>query len=180
MAVGDRIKIVRKYYKYSQRDFSSLLGLSQAHISNIECNKDNPSDKLLKTICSVCNVSYNWLKNNEGEMTDNDPILQNELSETIKKIHSFCNEDNSIRSFSLINNLNEITNVLITFDEPYKIQAISQFYTTVYKALEYYKKHYIDAEIFTQEIIKKNRDVKSEFSNQLSVAVKLLCDLLFI
>lgn len=179
MAVGDRIKNVRKYYKYSQRDFSSLLGLSQAHISNIECNKDNPSDKLLKTISSVCNVSYNWLKNNEGEMTDSDPILQNELSATIKRINSISTEENSIRSFSLINNLNELLNVFMDFKNSYHIQAISQFYSTLCNALDYYKKNYIEEQVITPENTQKNLKVKSEFDKQLSVAVKLLCSILF-
>lgn len=46
------------------------MGLSQAHISNIENENDNPSDKLLKSICVNFHVNFEWLKNGVGEMED--------------------------------------------------------------------------------------------------------------
>lgn len=68
MTIGERIKEVRKYYKCSQRNFAVRLNLSQAHISNIEANKDNPSDKIIKQICAVYKINREWLKSGEGEM----------------------------------------------------------------------------------------------------------------
>ena len=47
---GDRIKSIRKEAKESQKEFSYTIGISQAHLSNIEKNKDNPSNKLLRVI----------------------------------------------------------------------------------------------------------------------------------
>lgn len=68
MTVGERIKAVRKYYNCNQRDFAAMIGLSQAHVSNIEANKDNPSDKLIKHICTVFKIDPDWLKTGNGDM----------------------------------------------------------------------------------------------------------------
>lgn len=55
---GDRIKSIRKEAKESQKEFSYTIGISQAHLSNIEKNKDNPSNKLLRVIASEYQVRY--------------------------------------------------------------------------------------------------------------------------
>ena len=66
---GDRIKSIRKEAKESQKEFSYTIGISQAHLSNIEKNKDNPSNKLLRVIASEYQVRYEWLKNGEEPKT---------------------------------------------------------------------------------------------------------------
>lgn len=181
MALGERIKMVRKYYKYNQRNFSNLLGLSQAHISNIECNKDHPSDKLLKTICSVCNVSYNWLKYGEGEMTDNSPSIQNALSETIKKINSNINpEDKTIKNLSLINSINELIDVYFNLGRNHEIQAVSQFYSSLSKIFSYYKDNYDYLYDITPENVQKEFEIKNEFVSQIDAALDLLVKVLFL
>lgn len=181
MALGERIKMVRKYYKYNQRNFSNLLGLSQAHISNIECNKDRPSDKLLRTICSVCNVSYNWLKYGEGEMTDSSPIIQKDLSETIKKINSSINsEDNPIKKLSLIDNINELIDVYLNLGGNCEIQAISQFYSSLSRIFSYYKDNYDYLYDITPENLKKELKIKNEFTSQINAALDLLVKVLFL
>lgn len=68
MTVGERIRAVRKYYKCSQRDFAMMLNLSQAHVSNIEANKDKPSDKIIKQICTIYKINMDWLKSGDGDM----------------------------------------------------------------------------------------------------------------
>lgn len=181
MALGERIKIVRKYYKYNQRNFSNLLGLSQAHISNIECNKDHPSDKLLRTICSVCNVSYDWLKYGEGEMTDNSPKVQQALSETIKKINSSINpEDSPIKNLSLIDNINELIDVYLNLGGNSEIQAVSQFYSSLSKMFSYYKDNFDFFYDITPENVQKELKIKNEFVSQINAALDLLVKVLFL
>ena len=47
MTLGDRINFVRKDNKMNQSEFAKTLGISQAHVSKIEKNIENPSETLL-------------------------------------------------------------------------------------------------------------------------------------
>lgn len=88
MAIGDRVKIVRKMNKLKQSEFSKVLGLSQAHISNIESNKDNPSDKILNSISAEFHINFDWLKYGTGEIEDYKPSndYSNSIILELKKI----------------------------------------------------------------------------------------------
>lgn len=59
--IGQRIKYIRKLNKLSQKSFAEVLGISQAHISNIEKGADNPSLTLVKFICSKYFINESWL-----------------------------------------------------------------------------------------------------------------------
>lgn len=64
--MGEKIKEIRKKEHLTQVEFAKLFGLSHSHISNIENNRENPSETLLLFICSKFNISYEWLKYGEG------------------------------------------------------------------------------------------------------------------
>ena len=67
--IGARIKHLRKNtFHFSQTYFAAKIDISQAHLSNIENGKDNPSNKLLRVIASEFNVNYEWLKYGVGEI----------------------------------------------------------------------------------------------------------------
>ena len=65
--IGERIKSIRKDTKLTQADFAEIFGLSHSHISNIENNREKPSETLVLFICSKLNINYDWLKNGIGE-----------------------------------------------------------------------------------------------------------------
>lgn len=67
--IGEKIKIIRKDNKLTQTEFAKMFGLSHSHISNIENNRENPSETLILFVCSKFNISYNWLKNDIGDKT---------------------------------------------------------------------------------------------------------------
>ena len=72
---GDRIRTLRKdILKSSQIEFGKKLGVSNDVIYSIEKNRVVPSESILKLICKTFGVSYNWLKNGEGDMTDRSDI----------------------------------------------------------------------------------------------------------
>lgn len=75
--IGDRIREIRKINQMTQKKFGETLGISYGHISNIEKNKDVPSETIIKLICYEYHVSENWLKNGQGEMIDNGNNLSN-------------------------------------------------------------------------------------------------------
>ncbi len=181
MALGERIKIVRKYFKYNQRDFSKVLGLSQAHISNIETNKDNPSDKILMKISATFNVSFDWLKSGQGEMTDCSPILQEELSELIKSINTGINDIGSgANCLCFIDGIKSVVNSFEGISSPYKINALSVFFQEISQTLILYKKHYDDSDIYSSNQIDNNLRLESELNDRISIAVNVLFSSLFL
>ncbi len=62
MTVGERIKTIRTDNELTQKDFANLFGLSHSHISNIENNREKPSDTLLLFMCSKFGLNFEWLK----------------------------------------------------------------------------------------------------------------------
>ncbi|MDD3401427.1 MAG: helix-turn-helix transcriptional regulator [Eubacteriales bacterium] len=67
MALGERIKQIRKEQGHTQLAFAQLLGVSKPHISNVESGTANPSESLIKSICFTFGISELWLKTGEGQ-----------------------------------------------------------------------------------------------------------------
>lgn len=66
--IGQRIRTIRKYYKLNQTDFGKAIGISYGHVSNIEKDKDVPSDMIIKLIAYEYNTSEEWILNGTGDM----------------------------------------------------------------------------------------------------------------
>ena len=63
-----RLKQLRKMLGINQTEFAQNLGITQTAYSMIE-NGINPlSDRHIKVICSIFNVSEQWLRNGDGEI----------------------------------------------------------------------------------------------------------------
>lgn len=92
MNIANRIKLLRKSLKLNQVDFAKELGLKQGSVSKIEKSKNNPSEQLILSICRAFSISYEWLKEGNGEMHDTSPRLTPKgfavLDEIIKRIES--------------------------------------------------------------------------------------------
>lgn len=72
MSVNSRFKEVRKILKQTQKQYAEELGISQAHLSNIENERDNPSLSLVKLVCVKFGVSEEWLTEEKGEIFSKD------------------------------------------------------------------------------------------------------------
>ncbi|ACV65008.1 transcriptional regulator, XRE family [Desulfofarcimen acetoxidans DSM 771] len=68
MAIGERIKSLRKFLKLTQQQFADALDIDQGHIAGIEKGSKNPSKSLQKVICLTFYVNDIWLKTGGGEM----------------------------------------------------------------------------------------------------------------
>lgn len=68
-SVNDRLKEVRKIVKLNQEQFSKEIGISRAHVSNMENGNDNPSSALIKLICIKFNIDEQWLIEGVGAPT---------------------------------------------------------------------------------------------------------------
>ncbi|MDE6182163.1 MAG: helix-turn-helix domain-containing protein [Eubacteriales bacterium] len=78
--VNERIKLLRseilkneKDKKYSARQFAQLLGVSYGVINNIEYNRTETKDYIIKLICLTFNINEDWLRNGT------EPIFKEEI-----------------------------------------------------------------------------------------------------
>lgn len=66
--VGTRIKNLRISMEFTQTKFAQRIGITQAHLSNIENNKDSPSESVLRVIQDEFDISLKWLKTGQGDI----------------------------------------------------------------------------------------------------------------
>jgi transcriptional regulator with XRE-family HTH domain len=66
--VYERLKKIREHFKKSQSEFAKSLGMGQSTLGMLEVGKRDILDRHIKTVCSIYNVSENWLRTGEGEM----------------------------------------------------------------------------------------------------------------
>lgn len=74
--LGDRIRIIRKTNRLNQTEFSNIIGISQATLSELELGKYNPSLETILSIHKTFKTNLFWLLN--GDLVeDNDSVLFN-------------------------------------------------------------------------------------------------------
>lgn len=83
MALGERIKKVRKELDLTQQKLASRLGVKQNTIALIESGKRNTSDQTIISICREFSVSEEWLRTGKGEMFI--PSPEEDINELIRQ-----------------------------------------------------------------------------------------------
>lgn len=75
--LAGRIKEIRIAAGLSQAKFADTLSISRVHVARIEHPEMEimPSEVLLRRLCDVHNVNYDWLKTGEGERYNKDRII---------------------------------------------------------------------------------------------------------
>lgn len=70
MSIGSRIRELRKTQKKapSQEAFGKALGVSRDVVSNLELERVEVPESMIRLICSTFDVNYHWLKDGQGEM----------------------------------------------------------------------------------------------------------------
>lgn len=66
--INNRFKQLRQTLNYSQQEFAEKIGISRAHVSGIETEKDNPSTSLIKLVCMNFGVNEEWLREGTNQM----------------------------------------------------------------------------------------------------------------
>lgn len=66
MSISERVKEIRKKNKLSQTQFGERLRVSRDVINNIENNRINISELIIKTICMEFNLNEEWLTTGHG------------------------------------------------------------------------------------------------------------------
>ncbi len=97
MEFYERIKHLRKnILNLSQDEFGKKLGVNRDVINNIERNrlkKPEQKEPLYMLICSVFNVSENWLRTGEGEIFKKQ-LPHDEVAEYVEELLEYDGEGN--------------------------------------------------------------------------------------
>lgn len=64
--LGQRIRLVRKENRLTQKDFAKIIGISQSHLCGIERGKVNISQLALSMIEAKLSINKHWLLTGEG------------------------------------------------------------------------------------------------------------------
>lgn len=62
-SVGKRIKAIRKGKGLTQQEFSNLICVSQAFLSMVEHDKENPSKAIVRLTSILFDVKEDWIIN---------------------------------------------------------------------------------------------------------------------
>lgn len=79
----NRIKAVREALGLSQREFGRKLGVSRDVISNLEYDRVQPKELLLRHICQLYGIREQWLETGQGDMFREDPAETGRLNEAL-------------------------------------------------------------------------------------------------
>ena len=81
MTINERFKAVRNALGKNQSEFAEALGFAQTGVSMIESHKRDVSDRHIKALCSIFNISEHWLRTGEGNMyVESESSLVNALA----------------------------------------------------------------------------------------------------
>lgn len=100
VTIGDRLKTLRTELledkKLTRKVFGDTIGVSEDVIKNIEYNRVEIKNHMIKLICQTFNVNENWLRNGVGDIfnEDNEDASINEL---IKKYNINSDEVDLIK-----------------------------------------------------------------------------------
>ena len=87
--MGDRIKRIRKTRNVTQTVFAKELGISQAYVSKLEQDKENPSDLLLKFISYRYCINLEWLKTGTGDIENRGGLGK---EDSVNSLHMYTYE----------------------------------------------------------------------------------------
>jgi len=104
-----RIKMIREQLGLSQREFGEKLGVSRDVISNLEYNRVQPKELLLKHICELYSVNEHWLQTGEGEMFVK-KLYSNERLEQAISLFKVLEPEFQDYALEQIKNLSELQN----------------------------------------------------------------------
>ena len=101
---GDRIKQIRKVKGLTLEKFGESLGASKSVVANLEYNRVEPTEMVIKLICREHGVAYAWLKDGTGEM------FASEEDEVLAALDNLMREDAHEKTKALIRALARLTN----------------------------------------------------------------------
>lgn len=87
--LGDRIRIIRKTNRLNQTEFSNVIGISQATLSELEQGKYNPSFETILPIHKIFKTNFEWFLNGEIVEVNDSILFKTSLNETELELSQF-------------------------------------------------------------------------------------------
>lgn len=101
--IGKRLKLLRKNFNLTQKEFATSVGISQGNLSEMEKDKFSPSYDTLILITKQYKISVDWILTGENTTHKNEfaenPEIE-EMHEVINKVMSDSNPE--IRTWAKI------------------------------------------------------------------------------
>jgi len=90
MTANERLALVRKTLKLTQREFAQKISVATGFIASMEIGDRKVNPRIMKLVSSMFNVSLKWLETGEGEMfyTDTEKEIE-EIISLYKKLNPF-------------------------------------------------------------------------------------------
>jgi len=79
MAVGKRIKELRTEFHITQKQLADRIGIKQGSLSDVERERVQATDRVIKAISREYRINENWLRTGEGEMINESAVSFEEL-----------------------------------------------------------------------------------------------------
>jgi len=119
MSVSDRLQKIMDYYKINSGELARKIGVQKSSISHILSGRNKPSYTFLsKLIKAFPEINLKWFIGGEGEMITELKVLNNRESFGDTETDSTTlNDRNKITSKDQVNNLNEIENLIIVYND---------------------------------------------------------------
>jgi transcriptional regulator with XRE-family HTH domain len=90
MTANERLALVRKTLKITQREFAEKISVATGFIASMEIGDRKVNPRIMKLVSSVYGVNLQWLETGEGEMfyiDSNDEI--EEIISLYKRLNPF-------------------------------------------------------------------------------------------
>jgi transcriptional regulator with XRE-family HTH domain len=90
MTVYERLTLVRKTLKLTQREFAEKISVSTGFIGSMEVGGRKVNPRIMKLVSTIFNVNLQWLETGEGEMfyTDTEKEIE-EIISLYKRLNPF-------------------------------------------------------------------------------------------
>ncbi|MCL1931670.1 MAG: helix-turn-helix domain-containing protein [Treponema sp.] len=90
MTANERLALVRKTLKLTQREFAEKISVATGFIASMEIGDRRVNPRIMKLVSSIFNVNLQWLETGEGEMfyTDTEQEIE-EIISLYKRLNPF-------------------------------------------------------------------------------------------
>jgi len=90
MMVNQRLALVRKTLKLTQREFAEKISVATGFVASMEIGDRKVNPRIMKLVSAVFNVNLHWLETGEGEMfyTDTEKEIE-EIIGLYKRLNPF-------------------------------------------------------------------------------------------
>lgn len=92
-AIGQRVKKVREHLLLDQNSFATLLGITQARVSNMEGGGSVPTPDHIKTLFKKHKVSANYIYLGVPPI-----VLSKDLTAALKELEQISKSTNALKS----------------------------------------------------------------------------------